>query len=81
MVRTRFVTFATGRCASAPADARFCADRLDASQHSVGFLTQSAFTGIGQTLAYLTPITLLFLIGSTPSTIATLIFAMPAANV
>ncbi|HEV7809740.1 MAG TPA: ABC transporter permease subunit, partial [Candidatus Limnocylindrales bacterium] len=31
------------------------------------------------TLAYLTPITLLFLIGETPSTIATLIFAMPAA--
>jgi glycine betaine/proline transport system permease protein len=31
------------------------------------------------TLAYLTPITLLFLIGATPSTIATLIFAMPAA--
>jgi len=31
------------------------------------------------TLAYLTPITLLFLIGVTPSTIATLIFAMPAA--
>jgi len=31
------------------------------------------------TLAYLTPITLLFLIGATPSTMATLIFAMPAA--
>ncbi len=31
------------------------------------------------TLAYLTPITLLFLIGATPSTIVTLIFAMPAA--
>jgi glycine betaine/proline transport system permease protein len=31
------------------------------------------------TLAYLTPITLLFLIGATPSTIATLVFAMPAA--
>ena len=31
------------------------------------------------TLSYLTPITLLFLIGATPSTIATLIFAMPAA--
>jgi glycine betaine/proline transport system permease protein len=31
------------------------------------------------TLAYLAPITLLFLIGATPSTIATLIFAMPAA--
>jgi glycine betaine/proline transport system permease protein len=31
------------------------------------------------TLAYLTPITLLFLIGATPSTIATLIFAIPPA--
>jgi maltose/moltooligosaccharide transporter len=30
-------------------------DRLDASQHSLGFLTQSAFTGLGQTLSYLTP--------------------------
>jgi maltose/moltooligosaccharide transporter len=33
----------------------FVSDKLDASQHSVGFLTQSAFTGLGQTLAYLTP--------------------------
>jgi maltose/moltooligosaccharide transporter len=33
----------------------FVSDRLDASQHSIGFLTQSAFTGLGQTLAYLTP--------------------------
>ena len=31
------------------------------------------------TLAYLTPITLLFLIGVAPSTVATLIFAVPAA--
>ena len=31
------------------------------------------------TLAYLSPITLLFLIGATPSTIATLIFAIPPA--
>ncbi len=31
------------------------------------------------TLAYLTPITLLFLIGSAPSTVATLIFAIPPA--
>ncbi len=31
------------------------------------------------TLAYLTPVTLLFLIGATPSTVATLVFAMPAA--
>lgn len=33
----------------------FVSDRLDQSQHAVGFLTQSAFTGLSQTLAYLTP--------------------------
>lgn len=33
----------------------FVSDKLDKSQHSVGFLTQSAFTGLGQTLSYLTP--------------------------
>jgi maltose/moltooligosaccharide transporter len=33
----------------------FVSDRLDKEQHSLGFLTQSAFTGLGQTLAYLTP--------------------------
>jgi maltose/moltooligosaccharide transporter len=33
----------------------FVGDRLDPSQHSLGFLTQSAFTGLGQTLSYLTP--------------------------
>lgn len=33
----------------------FVSDRLDPEQHSLGFLTQSAFTGLGQTLAYLTP--------------------------
>ncbi|GJG87049.1 MFS transporter [Gemmatimonadetes bacterium T265] len=33
----------------------FVSDRLDASQHSIGFLTQSAFTGLGQTLSYVTP--------------------------
>ncbi len=33
----------------------FVSDKLDASQHSLGYLTQSAFTGLGQTLAYLTP--------------------------
>ncbi len=33
----------------------FVSDRLDTSQHAVGFLTQSAFTGLSQTLAYLTP--------------------------
>ncbi len=33
----------------------FVSDKLDTSQHSLGFLTQSAFTGLGQTLSYLTP--------------------------
>ena len=33
----------------------FVSDRLDRSQHSLGFLTQSAFTGLGQTLSYLAP--------------------------
>jgi len=33
----------------------FVSDKLPARQHSLGFLTQSAFTGLGQTLAYLTP--------------------------
>ena len=38
----------------------FVSDLLDVSQHSVGFLTQSAFTGLGQTLSYLTPSLLLY---------------------
>ena len=33
----------------------FVSDRLQPSQHPIGFLTQSAFTGLGQTLSYLTP--------------------------
>ncbi len=40
----------------------FVSDRLDAAQQSLGFLTQSAFTGLSQTLAYLTP-SLLVLFG------------------
>jgi maltose/moltooligosaccharide transporter len=40
----------------------FVSDKLDRTQHATGFLVQSAFTGFGQTLAYLTP-TLLVLIG------------------
>lgn len=40
----------------------FVSDKLLKEQHSIGFLTQSAFTGLGQTLAYLTP-TLLVWIG------------------
>ncbi len=39
----------------------FVSDRLDESQHSLGFLTQSAFTGLGQTLSYLTPSILVFI--------------------
>lgn len=38
----------------------YVSDRLDKDQHSIGFLTQSAFTGLGQTLAYLTPSILVF---------------------
>jgi maltose/moltooligosaccharide transporter len=40
----------------------YVSDRLDKAQHAIGFLTQSAFTGLAQTLAYLSP-TLLVLLG------------------
>jgi maltose/moltooligosaccharide transporter len=40
----------------------FVSDKLAPEQHALGFLTQSAFTGLGQTLAYLTP-SLLVLFG------------------
>jgi maltose/moltooligosaccharide transporter len=33
----------------------YISDRLNPEQHSMGFLTQSAFTGLAQTLAYLMP--------------------------
>jgi maltose/moltooligosaccharide transporter len=33
----------------------YVSDRLNAPQRSLGFLTQSAFTGLGQTIAYLSP--------------------------
>ena len=33
----------------------YVSDKLAPPQHALGFLTQSAFTGLGQTLAYLTP--------------------------
>lgn len=33
----------------------FVSDKLDGSQQASGFLTQSAMTGLGQTLSYLTP--------------------------
>jgi maltose/moltooligosaccharide transporter len=36
-------------------------DRLDKRQHPMGFLTQSAFTGLAQTLAYLAPSLLVWL--------------------
>ena len=39
----------------------FVSDRLEPAQHSLGFLTQSAFTGLGQTLSYLTPSVLVYL--------------------
>lgn len=39
----------------------FVSDKLMKEQHSIGFLTQSAFTGLGQTLAYLTPTLLVWL--------------------
>ncbi|URW76196.1 MFS transporter [Sphingomonas donggukensis] len=33
----------------------YVGDRLDASQRPIGFMTQSAFTGLAQTLSYLSP--------------------------
>jgi maltose/moltooligosaccharide transporter len=36
----------------------YVSDRLNTVQHNVGFLMQSAFTGLAQTLAYLTPVLL-----------------------
>ena len=44
-------------------------DRLPADQRSVGFLTQSAFTGLGQTLAYLTP-SILIVLGMSSNSVA-----------
>lgn len=38
----------------------FVSDKLNEDQHASGFLTQSAFTGLGQTLSYLTPTLLIF---------------------
>ncbi len=48
----------------------YVSDRLDRSQHALGFLTQSAFTGLAQTLAYLAP-TLLVLLGMNADTVGT----------
>lgn len=38
----------------------YVGDRLDAKQRPIGFLTQSAFTGLAQTLAYLAPSILVY---------------------
>ncbi|MBN8672496.1 MAG: MFS transporter [Chitinophagales bacterium] len=45
----------------------FVSDKLEKSQHSIGFLTQSAFTGLGQTLSYLTPFLLINLLSVSES--------------
>jgi maltose/moltooligosaccharide transporter len=39
----------------------YVSDRLNRNQHSLGFLSQSAFTGLAQTLAYLAPSILVLL--------------------
>ena len=39
----------------------YVSDRLNPDQHSIGFLSQSAFTGLAQTLAYLVPSIIVFL--------------------
>lgn len=39
----------------------YVSDRLNKPQHSLGFLSQSAFTGLAQTMAYLAPSILVFL--------------------
>lgn len=39
----------------------YVSDRLESNQHALGFLTQSAFTGLAQTLAYLAPSILVWL--------------------
>jgi maltose/moltooligosaccharide transporter len=39
----------------------YVSDRLNDEQTSLGFLTQSAFTGLGQTLSYITPSLLVFM--------------------
>lgn len=48
----------------------FVSDKLDRAQLSLGFLTQSAFTGLGQTLSYLTP-SLLVVLGMSRDTVNT----------
>ena len=41
----------------------YVSDRLDESQHEIGFLSQSAFTGLAQSLAYLSPSILVYWFG------------------
>ena len=41
----------------------YVSDRLDADQHEIGFLSQSAFTGLAQCLAFLTPSILVYWFG------------------
>lgn len=41
----------------------YVSDRLDRSQHEIGFLSQSAFTGLAQCLAYLSPSILVYWFG------------------
>jgi len=38
----------------------YVTDRLNADQHGIGFLSQSAFTGLAQTLSYLSPTLLVY---------------------
>ena len=46
----------------------YVSDRLNSDQHTLGYLTQSAFTGLAQTLAYLTP-SLMFWFGLDKDTV------------
>ena len=41
----------------------YVSDRLNADQHEIGFLSQSAFTGLAQSLAFLTPSILVYWFG------------------
>jgi maltose/moltooligosaccharide transporter len=41
----------------------YVSDRLNDDQHEVGFLSQSAFTGLAQMLSFLTPLILVYWVG------------------
>ena len=47
----------------------YVSDRLDESQHEIGFLTQSAFTGLAQSLAFLMPSILVYRFGFDPNAV------------